>query len=85
MEPTTSTNVDDAYREALASMRGAWITMSEAAPIGKVSAKTLVNEARNGRLRAVRIGVKRGYRTKPEWVEEWLLGCVFETRPTNGR
>jgi excisionase family DNA binding protein len=49
-----------------------WITLRQGAERAQVSEATLRREAKAGHLRAVRVGGRRSWRLRPEWVDEWL-------------
>lgn len=49
-----------------------WRTVGQAAARACVGKATLYREVRAGRLRAARIGGRREYRFKDEWVDAWL-------------
>ena len=51
-----------------------WMKIKPAAVVyAQVSESTLLREIRAGRLRAVKVGNRRTYRIKREWIDEWLL------------
>jgi excisionase family DNA binding protein len=50
-----------------------WITISEAAQIVGVGEKALYTAIKQGRLRAARVGDRRGLRLTEEWLDEWML------------
>ena len=49
-----------------------WMKLREAAGRAQVSEATLRREAKAGRLRATKIGGRRSWRGRPEWVDAWL-------------
>jgi excisionase family DNA binding protein len=63
----------------------AWLTVRDAAQRSQCSTGTLLREARKGRLRAVRVGGRRTYRFRPDWVDAWLEGRDLPQPPDVGR
>ena len=61
---------DELRREALAS--SPWRTVGQACGRAQVGPKTIYAEIRAGRLKAVRVGGRREYRTTDPWIDEWL-------------
>jgi len=58
-----------------ADIQGAseWLTTEEARQVVKVGLKLIYREIRAGRLRAARIGGRRGpLRIHSRWIDEWL-------------
>jgi excisionase family DNA binding protein len=49
-----------------------WLIVKEAAARGRCGPKVIYHEIRAGRLRAARVGGRREYRLRPEWIDEWL-------------
>jgi excisionase family DNA binding protein len=49
-----------------------WITLKQGAERAQVSEATLRREAKAGRLQAVRVGGRRSWRLRPEWIDAWL-------------
>ena len=52
--------------------QSSWLVVKESAARGRCGPKTIYREIRAGRLRAARVGGRREYRLRPEWVDEWL-------------
>ena len=51
----------------------AWLTVKEAAELGKVSAWTIYRACELGELRHVRLGGRRAIRLTREALDDWLL------------
>jgi excisionase family DNA binding protein len=49
-----------------------WLTMRQAAERAQVSEATIRREIKARRMTAARIGGRRSWRLRPEWVDEWL-------------
>jgi excisionase family DNA binding protein len=49
-----------------------WLTLQQAADRAQLSTATLRREARHGRLPATRVGGRRTYRFRPDWIDAWL-------------
>ena len=49
-----------------------WLTIKEACPRAKCSAKLLYREIKAERLRAARIGNRRDLRIHRDWIDQWL-------------
>ena len=49
-----------------------WLTIREAASRARVSEATLRREIKARRLTATRVGGRRSWRLRPEWVDAWL-------------
>ncbi len=49
-----------------------WLVVKEGAKRGRCGERLIYREIRAGRLRAARVGGRREYRLRPEWVDEWL-------------
>ena len=49
-----------------------WRTVQQAAARAQVSEKTVYKEAAAGRLKAARVGGRRSYRFRDEWIDAWL-------------
>jgi len=58
-----------------------WLTLRQAARQAQVCEATLRRELKAGRLRAVRVGGRRSWRVRPEWVDRWLEGASVEGWP----
>jgi excisionase family DNA binding protein len=53
-------------------MNMAWLTVKQAAERAQVSEATIRREVKARRLSAARIGGRRSWRFRGEWVDEWL-------------
>jgi excisionase family DNA binding protein len=62
-----------------------WLTVTEAADRGRCGVKLLYREIRAGRLKAARIGGRREYRLRPEWIDQWLDASSTVVDVTRGR
>jgi excisionase family DNA binding protein len=49
-----------------------WLTVRQAAVRAQVSEATVRREAKALRLRASKVGGRRSWRFRPEWVDAWL-------------
>lgn len=61
-----------AHVESPRRAAGAWLDLDHAAAHASVHPSTLRRAIRAGELRAVRVGGRKVYRLRPEWVDEWL-------------
>ena len=63
-----------------------WLNAKGAATRASVSAATITREARAGRLRAAKVGGRKVWRFRPEWVDAWLdqASTPAEVAPGNG-
>ena len=52
--------------------QSSWLVVKESAARGRCGPKTIYREIRAGRLRAARVGGRREYRLRPEWIDQWL-------------
>jgi excisionase family DNA binding protein len=60
------------------------MTLKQGAERAQVSEATVRREAKAGRLKAVRVGGRRSWRLRPQWVDEWLeAGYRDPALPTN--
>jgi excisionase family DNA binding protein len=59
---------------ALPAIPSVWLTVRDAALRSQCSTGTLLREVRAGRLRAVRVGGRRAWRIRVDWVDTWLEG-----------
>jgi excisionase family DNA binding protein len=53
-------------------MNTQWLTIKQAAARAQVSDATIRREVKGRRITAARVGGRRSWRLRPEWVDEWL-------------
>jgi excisionase family DNA binding protein len=56
----------------------AWMTVREASRYARCGPKTLYREIHQGRLRAARIGGRREFRVRREWLDTWLEEATID-------
>ena len=49
-----------------------WLTVKQAAARAQVSEATVRREVKSRRITAARVGGRRSWRLRPEWVDQWL-------------
>ena len=49
-----------------------WLKVAGVCERAQVSKDTVLRELRAGRLRGVKVGGRRCWRSRPEWVDAWL-------------
>lgn len=59
-------------------MQSRWMSVKEAADHAAVSVETVRRAARAGRLKGLKVNAARIWRTRREWVDEWLGLSVQE-------
>jgi excisionase family DNA binding protein len=59
-------------RKGTRKMNSAWLTVRQAAERAQVSEATIRREVKARRLTAARVGGRRSWRFRPEYVDEWL-------------
>ena len=58
-----------------------WLTVKQAATRAQVSEATVRREVKAHRLMATRVGGRRSWRLRPEWVDEWLQASAQPAVP----
>ena len=56
-------------------MNPSWLTVKQAAARAQVSEATVRREVKARRMTATRVGGRRSWRLREEWVDEWLQAC----------
>ena len=69
----------------MSAMQSPWLVVKESAARGRCGPKTIYREIRAGRLRAARVGGRREYRLRPEWVDAWLEAASTPVEVKPGR
>ena len=49
-----------------------WLTLRQCADYAQVSTKTLSRSIKAGRLNFTKVGGRRCYRLRPEYIDKWL-------------
>lgn len=57
------------------------LNVAEAAEYVGVSTKTIYRALESGRLAHARVGQRKGYRIRREWLDDWIDECVVEPEP----
>lgn len=69
--------VDPNFSEQTAeTYRTPWFTVQQAADRAQCSKNSIYFAIRRGKLRAVRIGLRKEYRVHVTWVDAWLEAAV---------
>ena len=63
----------------------AWLDAKGAARRASVSAATIAREARAGRLRAAKVGGRKAWRFRPEWIDAWLEQTATPVEVPDGK
>jgi excisionase family DNA binding protein len=62
-----------------AAVPNSWLDVAGAAARALVSTATIRRELRAGRLRGHRVGGRKCWRLRPEYVDAWLVGSATPT------
>lgn len=57
------------------------LSVAEAAAYVGVSTKTVYRALETRRLKHARIGLSKGYRIRPEWLDDWINESAVEPEP----
>lgn len=57
------------------------LNVAEAAEYVGVSTKTIYRALEKRRLKHARIGARKGYRIRRQWLDEWIDECAIEPEP----
>lgn len=71
-----ATNATDDTMKEPEARRTPWLTVLQAAERAQCSMNSIYLAIRRGKLRAVRIGTRKEYRTHITWVDAWLESAV---------
>jgi len=61
--------------------RSVTLSVSQAAAYVGVSTKTIYRALETRRLKHARIGLSKGYRIRPEWLDDWINESAVEPEP----